>query len=461
MDLQQSQNGSPRNQESQDDGSRSGSQLEKTYLQAKQPKRLPMEIIGMIFVEYLSKPSIHFASVAIRATPGRHHKISMVLSPWSDGPIESGYTLSRTLNKTCRFSRNTVDRAIATPALIQYDKGSVIIDGSMDMVCFVPRKFWSRQVDSGFNPLVRRVQSSDMPEQKMWLRDIHHTGFLVTQDAWHRVLANWFILDMAIDRESYAAADGRLHNLWTLFPWAYRERKSLARTWDFYMVLSEVTVEDWNTYYSKFATVFHDSTGSYVEAVEQPVHSDTIRQLWRAPQEKTSDAMLTLLENARVRMFPYLHRHPNINPDMEFESRVDAQLDPAIRVALLLGMAWEMFMRGKPRWHVLARKPILPGKSTSDECTEPPPQIKDSSAGKHHDALRSDSPESEFLQHAIENIMTSSKHHYQLDAYRARIKKRQQARLEGDSSDASDSDVPHDLDASVWDYLQAAGGDED
>ncbi|KAB5566334.1 hypothetical protein GE09DRAFT_1106348, partial [Coniochaeta sp. 2T2.1] len=426
MDPQEPQDGSSRSQEFQDGSPRSGSQLEITSIQTKKPERLPVEIMGMIFVEYLSKPSIHFASVGIRATPGRHRKISMVLSPWSDGTIESGYTLSRILNKTCRFSREAVGRALATPALIQYDKGLVIIDGSMDMVCFVPRKFWSRQVRSDFNSLVGRLQSPDEPEQKMWLRDIHHTGFLVTQDAWHGVLANWFILDVGIDRESYAAVDGRLQNLSTLLPWAYREGSSRTNDWDFYLVINEVTVEDWNTYYSKFAIVFHDSTGSYVEAVEQPVHNDTILQLWHAPQDKTFDAMLVLLEDARVRMFPYLHRHPNINPDMEFKSRVDAQLGPATCVALLLGMAYEMVVPRRPRWHVLARKPDLPKEST---------------------------PESEFLQQAIENIMTSSKNHYQLDAYRARRKQRQQARLEGDSSDSSESDVPHDLDGSVWDYL--------
>jgi hypothetical protein len=125
------------------------------------PMTMPQEVLCMMFTEFLSKPAIHFASAWLTKIDRKQDEDDDVeiyedaviwgLGPCSYGCIKSGYTSAQTLNKTCKLSRDVVRRATVEPTNIQFDDGTVSVDASTDLLCFVVSKHWQRQWTSPYH----------------------------------------------------------------------------------------------------------------------------------------------------------------------------------------------------------------------------------------------------------------------------------------------------------------------
>jgi hypothetical protein len=141
---------------------------------------------------------------------------------------------------------------------------------------------------------------------------------------------------------------------------------------------------------------FHDHTGSYVEAYETPVAYNIIFGLWTGPD------------------FPYPpNSKPNIGDDPNFLKRVDAQMGPATRVSILLGIllaarvylmedVTEVLTEDKVR--VLARKPTsMPSGCSTSPATQTP--LAESVGDGLDRELGPDDPEALWVQQALLRIV--------------------------------------------------------
>jgi len=157
--------------------------------------------------------------------------------------------------------------------------------------------------------------------------------------------------------------------------------------------------------------------GSYVEAHEEPVHHHIIDRLWSTP-------------SGELDYFPYSRPETmSVNLDPDFESRLDALIQPQERVALLLGLVNAVLKNSQyagddeepgstqkgPRLHLLARKPNLPGDKgvpeQADDCTE---ALKDKIPSISSNVELHPS-EADCVRDAVCNIMQRSERRYRED----------------------------------------------
>jgi hypothetical protein len=339
------------------------------------PMSLPEDILRMVFTELMSKPAIHFATAYARKTP---KGFTLSLSPWKNGDLESGYLATNTLSQTCKVARHVSDHASLEPSVIQYDTGCAKVDASTDLLCLVLPKQWARRVPAA-DSLPDEPIKLDDGDLTTRLGNIRRMGLLVTTEMWHGLLANWFVpYDVRMtprDEEFYRDVDGRLdrYSLSTLM--------SLSSSLEeFYLVLGDVTADDWNRSYGRKCKAslryrgpgflltrttlttesgspvkFHDRNGSYViPPFELPVPMAVMDNVWSSSNEIGTP-------------YPYLSGTPNLDLDPMFESRVDAQIHLIERVAFLEALLdpalFELPLekRKKVKTHVLVRKPASAG----------------------------------------------------------------------------------------------------
>lgn len=218
------------------------------------PVSLPEDVLRMIFMESLSKPATHFASAVMRIVPGQKAEKPLAagvytvhLTPWSNGTLKSGYIATQKLAQVCKVSRDVARRSTLEPAFIRYDNGTVSVDAATDILCCVIQKHWNRQRISCFYNLRGIRPKEDGAEWIKRLGEIRRTGVLVDKDMWHEVLRCWFIPEMDNDHVQYDRVDGRLgfNSLLTIMGAC-----DVPRIRDFYLILPDISVDEWNSYYN-------------------------------------------------------------------------------------------------------------------------------------------------------------------------------------------------------------------
>lgn len=206
----------------------------------------------MIFSEYLSKPAIHFASLSMRrlvplGEEGEYvPSLTFNLTPWNNSDIASGYLLAQVLNQTYHLSRDVVRTATLDPIMLADDDGYGILDldGATDILCFVVPKHWGRQWQSLYNDL-EETEYFSLHIGHIWerLENIHRAGVLVTSDMWRTVLSYWFIPDQCHNYRAYRDLEGQLNTQ------SLEDMMGPPGIKDFYLILPEISVDDWKSYY--------------------------------------------------------------------------------------------------------------------------------------------------------------------------------------------------------------------
>ncbi|OIW24536.1 hypothetical protein CONLIGDRAFT_673693 [Coniochaeta ligniaria NRRL 30616] len=355
------------------------------------PMGFPEDILHLIFTEFMCKPAIHFAQIEFRQDQETVKGVPLSLWHWMGGHVKSGYDASWVLSQTCRMARRALRHSLIEPSRIWFDSGSVLIDTATDIMCFVLPEKWD-------TPLTRilegppyiwtpRLDHKDITRQ---LGRVRRAGIMVTRSMWHVVLANWFSHMPTTGEEVYMEQDGRLtdKHLGGLM-------MCLPRLEAFYFVLTDVTSEDWDKYYSKFPISFHDNTAPYAQAYEEPIHHRVIDRLWCDYDHE----------------YPY-PATPNLDLDPTFPMRVDAHMGSELRVRLLMGLldaARRQVQLHKPmlKIHigVLARKPDPPPEGlASDKPRDPQPIPSDADAGYWEDDVGPNGSEANCVKQALDYI---------------------------------------------------------
>ncbi|KAH8903502.1 hypothetical protein BR93DRAFT_971590 [Coniochaeta sp. PMI_546] len=214
--------------------------------------RFPEEIVCMIFREFLSKPAIHYADFKFafpRHVVGRLHAgdiIIMVLREWAQYDIKSGYVSSDTLARTCRLARDVALSTIIEPSRIRFENVHKVVDASTDVLCLVHPPFQNvQQFERGISP--DWEPKLDAGQVGSSLGNIRRAGLRVSQEIWCNLLENWFLVTESIVRNGfdYQYRDGHLHrsHLGVLM-------SCFSDLQAFYLILTNVTEDDWNTYYA-------------------------------------------------------------------------------------------------------------------------------------------------------------------------------------------------------------------
>jgi hypothetical protein len=210
------------------------------------PEQVPREIISMIFTEFLSKPAVHFAEMRMSTTQhGTLDGTAVTLHEWSNGELKSGYLAADVLNATSKSVRDTVGRATFEPPGIKYANrltAEVQVDASTDLLCLV--------IPGRFPPFPCRCCHS--PEQhaahiSQNFGTIRRAGMLVTEAMWNGpngVISSWFNPVRYDGEIRYNIEDGRLRR--GTLGWLMKSFKNLQA---FYLVLTDITAEDWEEYY--------------------------------------------------------------------------------------------------------------------------------------------------------------------------------------------------------------------
>jgi hypothetical protein len=217
------------------------------------PPRFPEKIMVMIFKEYLSKPAIHFVEPTVVS---ESETDGMVIKPWTNGILKSGYLSTQTLNATSKLARKTVRGATFEPTIIRFTDGSVQVDAATDLICFVPGR-WGPAMQLSYQ------QDDSSPREALWfpkrreldtdanLSNIRRAGMLVTKDAWYQMLRCWFTPKIGSYPEGMRVMTGlrQIRNLSFLVG-------ELLPLEAFYFVLPDIGEDDWLEYYqSKFFIV--------------------------------------------------------------------------------------------------------------------------------------------------------------------------------------------------------------
>ncbi|OIW24523.1 hypothetical protein CONLIGDRAFT_648665 [Coniochaeta ligniaria NRRL 30616] len=322
----------------------------------------PEDIVRMVFREAMCKPALHFAE--FRLGFPRHETgkgCDMLLERWSRGNMKSGYVTGEILQETCSLARNVALYTTVKPSTIRYSDGWQTVDASTDVLCLVhPERCCTSVVlpfQGGESPTWWPML--DHPQVAATLGSIRRAGVRVSNQLLHELFETWFCLGE--DEFTYKEWYGELHRTHlAVLMTCFRDLEA------FYLILTDIKEEDWDTYYVDFPTVFHEHTGSYVEVDEQPTNDSVLRQLWGyAPS------------NAE---YPY-PEGSDFKGSSNNGGLVDRLIQPQQRVSLLLGLlhAAKSEARYKKdleglKLRVLARKPtgVKPELRTSVKKTYKP-----------------------------------------------------------------------------------------
>jgi hypothetical protein len=213
----------------------------------------PQEIQRMIFQEALSKPTIHYATFDLRRSiflPLGHNHVhngcAMLLTRWSDGDLRSGYVTNNTLKNTCFLARETVRGAMIEPTQINYVDGCEVVDAKTDLLCLVFPELEGDVFLEKFDTADRGPvwwPPLDQAQITATVGDISHAGVLVCTELWWWRLDHWFNFhscDCTYRDSTGHLQSTRLGALMTCF----------RQLTTFSMILTEVTENEWNAYYS-------------------------------------------------------------------------------------------------------------------------------------------------------------------------------------------------------------------
>jgi hypothetical protein len=148
----------------------------------KAPKVLnwPEDVLRIIFGEFMSKPSVHFAET--RFYEITRSKYSMSLRPYSKNDIQSGYTAAQVLSQTSHLGCDVVRRSTLLKSHIRMDSGPVPVDAATDLVCFVlPGPWYPHLVYTNKNGSFSwcpRLDHKDIAEK---LGNLRRAGVLMTK----------------------------------------------------------------------------------------------------------------------------------------------------------------------------------------------------------------------------------------------------------------------------------------
>lgn len=439
--------------------------------------RLPDEVVCMVYTEALSRPSLHFARFSLRSFRRRVQSIdtshvAMDIEPWEQGEIRSGYISGDILRQVCAMSRDVALRAAFEPSVIRYSNGLCkTVDACTDILCLVHtrtgppenrvQKFMPNPV-SFPTPFMGWFPKLDHEQIEGRLGSIRRGAVLVTERMWSELLHTWFVLrdpdePERLIRDSYRARYGHLDrgHLGALMM-CFRALEA------FYLVITDVTEADWDSYYSsqfrshhlrdlalktdscsEFPIACHDYTGSYAEvSVERPIHADILKCLW-------THERLTLYTR-----YPYPEGSTfdlTTTSESETGRLVDAQMTPKERVSLLLGLLHDARSEGlrtlprtrtkraraqRERWEgvklrVLVRKPskTTPEIEKSVEAPDGALVIPKDEYFAGVDLQPSD-PEEKWVKQALGRIQDDSEEWYMIDLANEaeRIRRAQRAR---------------------------------
>ncbi|OIW24534.1 hypothetical protein CONLIGDRAFT_718455 [Coniochaeta ligniaria NRRL 30616] len=369
--------------------------------QPPSPILLPEDVLRMIFREYMSKPAIHFAGFQFLArNPGGRFHFTIMLNNWSKDDIKSGHVSSDIMQATCTLAREVALKTAIQRAKIRYQSdhgGTKAIDASTDLLCLVhPGPY--------YQPFPTSHSILDYAGIHHKIGRVRRGGVLVTKPMWLEVLGHWFSPEPADDNLLELRGPLGLEHLATLMI-CFRHLRV------FFFVLTDLTEDDWNDYYSSLPITFHDHTGSYAEAYETPVHEDIVASLWHKQCS-------TLDQSDR---YPYHDGvEPNLVRDRGFAKRVDAQLEHHQRVSLLLGLLGAARERvskqnqamQNTRIRVLARKPTsLDGSRCARQVSRPIASDEDYSDV----VLGPNDSEAKWVKQTVDKVLDESDKMYELD----------------------------------------------
>ncbi|KAB5513171.1 hypothetical protein GE09DRAFT_1267427 [Coniochaeta sp. 2T2.1] len=391
--------------------------------------KLPNEIIDMVFAEFLSEPAVHFAEIRVRQLPrGVLNGSAETVHQWSDGEMRSGYLVADVLNANSHSARTVVRRvrrATEEKTIIDYGDPSamdVTVDASTDLACLVLDR-WPFRISEPEGHII--IKATFMASR---FGTIRRAGMLVTREMWKAVLAHWFdpYLDDDLSDKSYAMNDGRLD--FRSLSWVLRSFKRLEA---FYLILTDITAEDWQEYYSHFPVTFHDANGSYVEAEEEPIHPWVMFRMWNPHRDQD------------FFRYPYPYNSkPNVNVDTTFPDRVDSEMDAKLRVRLLLGildgarykangrLQKRELPKQEPRIGVLVRRPAWVVDDSIPKSQQTPEAIDDEFSTPQADmdpddevgvnldddeGLDSDDPEEDWVREAVDAVTFDSEEAHEDD----------------------------------------------
>lgn len=205
---------------------------------AIKPPKFPTELIRMIFVEFLSKPAIHFVEITFHERTKSTY--SKGLRPYSGNNVQSGYIAAQIMSKTCHLACDVLHQSTLQKSHIRMDSGPVPVDAATDLVCLVLPDQPTRppHQPSPYNPYYDRDNIAER------LGNPRRAGVLVTKQMWNAVLANWFTPLLGTDGFEYGERDGRLSIL-SLF----NLMASIPDLEAFYFILADATADDWSQYY--------------------------------------------------------------------------------------------------------------------------------------------------------------------------------------------------------------------
>ena len=313
----------------------------------------PPEIAIEVFKEAIRKPAVHYGSYnfcygsdlsPVQLDVGRG--LTLDLREWSNGDIKSGYLSSKAMWNACALSYEAAKRMTTEPSRIKYAHGCEIVDASTDLLCLEHRAIWDPD-----NEEWKPAQCFDIDRHTRWTPEVNHThitslvggirraGVRVSKAAWSSVLEGWFCRKGGHEH-GYTGTSGVLQHthlgaLMTRF----------MNLEAFYLVLTDVSEEDWNAYYAsesikrslvphrrvltklitclEFPIAFHDHTGSYAEVYEKPTHHDVMTRIWGRTQTN----------------YPYMDAPKlGIYPGRGFGALVATQIKPQQEVSLLIAL---------------------------------------------------------------------------------------------------------------------------
>jgi hypothetical protein len=213
---------------------------------------------------------------------------------------------------------------------------------------------------------------------------------------WYEVLEKWFL-----PLPSVPAEQSELHDLRARGPLGSEPLAILmacVRNLDsFYLIVPDVTEDDWNQYYSHLPVVFHDHAGSYVEAVEQPLHKVVVSALWKDGEE----------------LYPYpTGSKPTLGKDIGFGRRVDKLMSPRQRVSMLQGllsMAGEVVFLRMAAKRELSSLGVLVRRPTSICSSAIASDVKPDEDGETGDmVLNTGDSEAKWVKRALRRVMDDS-----------------------------------------------------
>jgi len=224
--------------------------------------KYPREIAKMVFEEFMSKPAVHYGTYnfcygseisPVQGDVG--NGLSLDLRKWRHGDIKSGYLSSKAMWNTCSLSYEAAKHMTIEPSRIKYYASGrghdcEIVDASTDLLCLEHRAIWEED-----NQRWKPALCFDIDHHTTWTPGLSHThitslvggirrgGVRVSKEAWSGVLESWFCRGGHEDR--YTGTDGFLQRthlgaLMTCF----------INLEAFYLVLTDVSEEDWNAYYA-------------------------------------------------------------------------------------------------------------------------------------------------------------------------------------------------------------------